>query len=177
MAEVRAVRRAKRVAKLVANHVVKRGEWADAWDLCTLTYDGRFLRRRKLETAHEEAFLVDLEQTVSVDHGDAFKLTNGRLIEVIAAEEDLLQVSGNDLVRLAWHIGNRHTPCQVETERLVIQRDPVIRKMLELLGAEVMEISEPFHPEGGAYGHGRTHGHDHSHEHEHSHGHSHEHAH
>jgi len=165
------------VAKLVANHVVKRRTSDDVWDLCTLTYDGRFLRRRMLETVHEEAFLVDLEQTVSVDHGDAFKLTNGRLIEGIAAEEDLLQVSGNDLVRLAWHIGNRHTPCQVETERLVIQRDPVIRKMLELLGAEVMEISEPFHPEGGAYGHGRTHGHDHSHEHEHSHGHSHEHAH
>ena len=79
---------------------------------------------------------------------------------MIAAEEPLYAVTGN-LVKLGWHIGNRHTPCQIEADRLVIQRDPVIEHMLKLLGANVVEISEPFTPEGGAYGYGRTHRHEH----------------
>jgi urease accessory protein len=65
------------------------------------------------------------------------------------------------LVQLAWHIGNRHTPCQIEKDRLVIQDDPVIGHMLEHLGATVTQVVEPFTPEGGAYGHGRTHSHAH----------------
>jgi urease accessory protein len=69
------------------------------------------------------------------------------------------------LHRIAWHIGNRHTPCQIEADRLLIQRDHVIADMLRLIGAQVREVVEPFTPEGGAYGHGRTHGHDHSHAH------------
>ena len=137
------------------------GQWSGAYDLCTLTYDDRFLRRKVLNTAHGERFLVDLPQTTSLNHGDAFELTDGRLIEVIAAEEALLEITGPDLTRLAWHIGNRHTPCQIEPHRLLIQHDHVIRDMLEKLGADVREVSEPFTPEGGAYGHGRTHGHAH----------------
>ena len=76
------------------------------------------------------------------------------------AEEPLLQITG-DLVQLAWHIGNRHTPCQLEPDRLLIQSDPVIGHMLEHLGATVTSINAQFTPEGGAYGHGRTHSHDH----------------
>jgi urease accessory protein len=98
-----------------------------------------------------------------LDHGDALVLEDGRFIEVIAAEEPLLQITGDDLVRLAWHVGNRHTPCQIEKERLLIQSDPVIGHMLEHLGAKVTPVSEPFIPEGGAYGHGRTHSHEHVH--------------
>ena len=78
-----------------------------------------------------------------------------------AAPEDLLEVTGDDLVRLAWHIGNRHTPCQIEDGRLLIQRNHVMSDMLALLGATLREVVEPFTPEGGAYGHGRTHSHDH----------------
>ena len=74
-------------------------------------------------------------------------------------------MTGDDLPRLAWHIGNRHTPCQVDGDRLLIQNDPVIRHMLGQLGATVTEVTEPFTPEGGAYGHGRTMGHDHGHDH------------
>jgi urease accessory protein len=62
-------------------------------------------------------------------------------------------------------VGNRHTPCQIEAARLLIQPDHVIRAMLEQLGATVEDVVEPFTPEGGAYGHGRTHGHDHTHTH------------
>lgn len=137
------------------------GEWSDSFELCVLTYEERFLRRKVITTAHDETILIDLEHTTSLDHGDALLLEDGRFIKVIAAEEPLLQITGDDLVRLAWHVGNRHTPCQIERERLLIQADPVIGHMLEHLGAKVTPVSEPFIPEGGAYGHGRTHSHEH----------------
>ncbi|MEP2716598.1 urease accessory protein UreE [Pseudophaeobacter sp.] len=129
-------------------------------DHVSLTYEARFLRRKVLTTAKGVEFLVDLAQTSSVGRGDAFKLSDGRLIEVVPASEALLEVTG-DLPRLAWHIGNRHTPCQVEDSRLLIQVDHVLRDMLEKLGADLREVTAPFTPEGGAYGHGRTHGHSH----------------
>ena len=129
----------------------------------TLDYDARFLRRKKLTTEAGWAFVVDLEQTTSLDHGDALETADARLIEVRAAAEDVLVITGNNLHRLAWHIGNRHTPCQIEEGRLLIQRDPVIRHMLEHLGATIVVATEPFAPEGGAYGHGRTHSHEHGH--------------
>lgn len=165
------------------HHLTRAPDLPAATDQCLLTYDARFLRRKRLETVTGTAFLIDLAQTVSVDHGDGFILSDGSVIAVEAAAEALLQVRGADLVRLAWHIGNRHTPCQIEADRLLIQRDRVMRDMLALLGAEVTEVTEPFTPEGGAYGHGRTHGHSHGDahgnpvaEHTHSHGHSHGHA-
>jgi len=132
-------------------------------DTITLTYDARFLRRKRLETDGGMPFVIDLEKTESLDQGDALELSDGRLIEVRAAAEDVLIITGANLQRLAWHIGNRHTPCQIEAKRLVIQNDPVIKHMLEHLGAEITEATEPFTPEGGAYGHGRTHSHEHGH--------------
>ena len=147
----------------VSQKVRPAGEWSDAFELCVLTYDERFLRRKVIKTVHDETLLVDLPQTTSLDHRDAFELTDGRLIEVIAADEDLLQVTGPDLPRLAWHIGNRHTPCQIEGDHLMIQDDPVIAHMLEHLGATITKVTRPFTPEGGAYGMGRTHSHSHGH--------------
>ncbi len=147
---------------LPASRTVRRhGEWTDAQDRCVLTYEQRFLRRRVLETESHARFLVDLEHTATLDHGDAFELENGRRIEVVAAPEDLLEVRGANLVQLAWHIGNRHAPCQIEDTRLLIRRDHVMRDMLHKIGASVRDVVEPFRPEGGAYGHGRTHGHAH----------------
>ncbi|MDF1727455.1 MAG: urease accessory protein UreE [Sulfitobacter sp.] len=127
----------------------------------TLTYEDRFLRRKVLTTDAGEAFLVDLPKTTSLNAGDALALSDGRHIAVCAAPEPLLEITGDDLVRLAWHIGNRHMPCQITPERLLIQRDHVIRDMLGKLGASLREVEEPFTPEGGAYGHGRTHSHAH----------------
>lgn len=157
------------MADFISQSIRKAGAWSGAFELCVLTYDDRFLRRKVIKTAHDQTLLVDLVQTTSLDHGDAFELADGRLVEIIAAEEPLLQVTG-DLVQLAWHIGNRHTPCQIETGRLLIQDDPVIGHMLEHLGATVTQVREPFTPEGGAYGHGRTHSHEHvatAHDHQH----------
>lgn len=129
----------------------------------TLDYDARFLRRKRLETQAGWAFVVDLEQTTSLDHGDVLQTADNQTVEVRAAIEDVLVVKGGNLHQLAWHIGNRHTPCQIEDARLVIQRDPVIKHMLEHLNATICEAREPFTPEGGAYGHGRTHSHEHGH--------------
>lgn len=131
------------------------------YDVVVLGYDDRFLRRKRLVTVHGEGFLVDLAETTSITEGDCFALADGRLIEIIAAEEKLLEAMGNDLPRLAWHIGNRHTPCQIEADRLLIREDHVLEAMLRQLGASLRRVEEPFTPEGGAYGHGRTMGHDH----------------
>lgn len=125
-----------------------------------LGYDERFLRRKRLVTTEGRGVLVDLPETISLNAGDCLETTAGDLIEVVAAEEDVLEVTG-DLPRLAWHIGNRHTPCQIEPHRLLIRQDHVLEAMLRQLGATLRRTVEPFTPEGGAYGHGRTMGHDH----------------
>lgn len=156
------------------------GDWEGATDRCTLGFEARFLRRKVLTSESGLRFLVDLPHTHSFEVGEAIELSDGRLIAVVAAEEALLQITGDNLVRLAWHIGNRHTPCQIEPDRLLIERTPVIAGMLRTLGAEVTEVTETFTPEGGAYGHGRTHGHAHTdihgtpHENAHAHPHSHD---
>ena len=148
------------MADFIAQDIKRAGHWTDSFAHCVMTYDERFIRRKVIKTAQNDDLLVDLKQTTSLDQGDAFVLVDGRLVEVIAAEESLYEVTGN-LVRLAWHIGNRHTPCQVEADRLLIQQDKVIGHMLEHLGATLRQVHEPFTPEGGAYGHGRTHSHEH----------------
>ncbi len=164
-------------------------------DTVALTYDQRLVRRKKLMTAAGEAIFLDLPQTTSLQAGDGLRLEDGRVIGVVAAEEALLAITGDTVTRYAWHIGNRHTPCEIAPDRLVIQRDPVLKAMLEQLGAEVNDIVAPFSPEGGAYGHGRTMGHDHGghdrahahgahgahahggHDHHHDHSHAHDHPH
>ncbi len=133
----------------------------DPADCLSLTYDNRFLRRKVLTCESGEQILIDLAQTTSLNHGGALVLDDGREVEIQAAPEVLLEVKAPDLTRIAWHIGNRHTPCQIEKTRLLIQVDHVIRDMLLKIGAKVREVNEPFNPEGGAYGHGRTHGHTH----------------
>ncbi|KMW58843.1 Urease accessory protein UreE [Candidatus Rhodobacter oscarellae] len=145
-----------------AGEIRHKDQWSNAADSIALDYDARFLRRKVLSTSGGLSVLLDLAQTTSLEHGDALALEDGRLVEVIAAPEPVLRITG-DLPRLAWHIGNRHTPCQIEPDHLVIRDDPVIRHMLEHLGAGITSVNAPFTPEGGAYGHGRTHSHEHGH--------------
>lgn len=138
----------------------------------SLDYEGRLLRRRKLACAGGD-FLVDLPETTGLEDGDAFELSDGRQIVVRAKPEPVMVIRGH-LARLAWHIGNRHTPCRIEADRLIIRQDHVLEAMLRKLGAEICHKDLPFRPEGGAYGHGRTFGHDHGHDHHHhDHGHGH----
>mgnify|MGYP001338061897 FL=1 len=147
---------------LPARTLLRQGQWKGQPAACaTLSYDDRFLRRKRIDCDGGGAVLVDLAETVSLEAGDALQTDDGRLIEIAAAEEPVVEVRGPNLARLAWHIGNRHTPCQVGDDRLVIRPDHVLEAMLEGLGATLTPIIAPFRPEGGAYGHGRTLGHDH----------------
>ena len=144
------------------------------FDLVVLDHQERHLRRRRISLVHEDSVMVDLPSTVLLEHGDVLELDDGRLVEVIAAEETLHEVTGHnarELAELAWHIGNRHLAAQIEERRILILCDPVIRDMLLGLGAHVREVSEPFHPARGAYS---GHAHDHGHGHDHHHGHSHD---
>ncbi|MEK9960838.1 MAG: urease accessory protein UreE [Rhodobiaceae bacterium] len=132
-----------------------------AQDTVTLDYEARFIRRKKLISDGGEAFLVELAETRSVNEGEGFQLDDGRVIAIRAASEPLLAIRHENLPRIAWHIGNRHTPCAICGDHLLIRDDPVLQTMLEQLGASVSPLTAPFRPEGGAYGHGRTHGHQH----------------
>ncbi len=99
-------------------------------------------------------FLLDLENAVALRGGDALVLDDGRLIEVVAAPEPLAEIRCHDphqLIRVGWHLGNRHLPTQIMPKALRIRRDHVIEAMVQGLGARVIEIEAPFDPEGGAY--------------------------
>ncbi|MDD9716388.1 urease accessory protein UreE [Dinoroseobacter sp. PD6] len=150
--------------------ITRLGKAHGATDTLSLDYEARFLRRKRLVSDGGRAFLLDLPEVVSLGPEHGIDLPDGTRIAVRAAPEALLAVKG-DLTRLAWHIGNRHTPCQITPDALYIRHDHVLADMLRQLGAEVTQVTAPFTPEGGAYGHGRTMGH------EHGHGHTHDHAH
>ena len=147
---------------LVASAVLQELDRADF--TLSLGYEQRYRRRGVMQTDCGLSFLLDLAEATELASGAGLLLGDGRTIAVKAAVEPLTEIRGTGLARLAWHIGNRHTPCQVEPERLLIQRDHVLEDMLRRLGAEVAHVEEPFQPEGGAYGHGRTHGHSHRHD-------------
>jgi urease accessory protein len=151
-------------------------------DTIVLDFDDRHRRRMAMTGTRGLEFLLDLENAVALRGGDALVLEDGRLIEVVAAPEPLIEIRGADplhLVRVAWHLGNRHLPTQIMAKGLRIRRDHVIEAMVKGLGARVIEIEAPFDPEGGAYaGGGHAHAHDHAPEAEsHSHAaHDHDHA-
>lgn len=160
-----------------AVHVLRGAAQAGDPEL-SLSYEQRLLRRRRMQTPIGD-ILVDLAEVTSLEAGDALGLEGGGQIAIAAAPEPLIEARGPNLARLAWHVGNRHAPCQILPEALRLREDPVLARMLEQLGAEVRRIEAPFLPEGGAYGHGRTFGHSHGpadsagHNHDHSHDHSH----
>lgn len=126
------------------------------FDLAILLHDQRRVRRRLLPLVHGDSVLVDFAEPITLADRSALELEDGRLVEIIAGEEPLHEVRGRDrihLMRLCWHLGNRHLKTQIEDDRVLILRDHVIRDMLRGLDATVTDISEPFHPEEGAYAH------------------------
>jgi urease accessory protein len=160
-----------------ATEVKGQYRWTEApADTVVLDFDDRHRRRMAMTGTRGLEFLLDLENATALRGGDALVLEDGRLIEVVAAAEPLLEIRGRDpshLVRLAWHLGNRHLPTQIMAKGLRIRRDHVIEAMVNGLGARVIEIEAPFDPEGGAYA-----GHAHADEdaaHHHA-GHAHDHA-
>jgi urease accessory protein len=158
-----------------AHSVRPAGSWSgEPADTIVLDYDDRYRRRIAMTGVRGLAFLLDLPEAVMLRAGDGLALDDGRVVEVVAAPEELAEIRGADaaaLVRIAWHLGNRHLPTELLKKSLRIRRDHVIEDMARRLGAIVIEIEAPFNPEGGAYvaaapAHAHEHGHDH---HEHGH--------
>ena len=145
----------------ICNSILHNTNVASHKDFIELSYDERFLRRKKLTSYNGIEFLVDLKNTISLKKDDMFKLDSGLLIDVRYKIEELLEIKGNNLMHLIWHIGNRHIPCQIEENRILIQNDKVIEEMILRLNGQTKVVLEAFDPEGGAYGIGRTHGHRH----------------
>lgn len=130
----------------------------------TLDYDDRYRRRMTLTCDNGLVFLLDLPAVTELRQGDALLLEDGRHVRVVAADEPLMKATAKDqhhLIRTTWHVGNRHLPCEIHADHLVLRYDHVIADMLTQLGATVERLEGPFSPEGGAYGKGRTHSHAH----------------
>jgi len=159
--------------------VIRSGAWppGERIDSVTLVFDDRYRRRLRLLGDHGLDFLLDLPEPTVLHSGDALALEGGGYVEVQAAAEKLVEIRAPTerlFARLAWHLGNRHLPTQIETDRMLIRDDHVIIDMLRGLGAEVRQIEAPFDPEGGAYGqHNHDHRHPHRHAQDHRHGHDH----
>ena len=138
-----------------ATQVRKQHRWTEApADTVVLDFDDRHRRRMAMTGTRGLEFLLDLENAMALRGGDALVLDDGRLVEVVAAPEPLTEIRCNDphhLVRVAWHLGNRHLPTQIMAKGLRVRRDHVIEAMVKGLGARVIEIEAPFDPEGGAY--------------------------
>ena len=138
-----------------ATEVKGQHRWAQApADTVVLDFDDRHRRRMAMTGTRGLEFLLDLENAVALRGGDALVLEDGRLVEVVAAPEPLLEIKGADphhLIRIAWHLGNRHLPLHVAGERLRIHADHVIGEMVVGLGGRITRLEAPFDPEAGAY--------------------------
>jgi urease accessory protein len=137
----------------------------------TLDFEARHRRRIRLTTDQGEDVLLDLPKAIAMTDGDALQLEDGRLLRVRAAAEPIVEVrhkDPNQLMRLVWHLGNRHLPTEIRNQVLRIRPDRVIEDMLHRFEADLANMEAPFQPEGGAYsGDGHRRDHDHTgHQHE-----------
>ncbi len=146
--------------------VLPAGTWdaANAVDRVLIDYNDRHRRRILLQTETGSELLLDLAQAARLRDGDGLELENGGVVQVRARPEKLLEIhahAAGDLVRIAWHLGNRHLPVQLLDDRIRIRADHVIREMVVGLGGHVEAIDAPFDPEAGAYAGGHHHHHHH----------------
>lgn len=144
-------------------------------DTVTLDHEGRSRRRIALKSDAGVDFLLDLDKAAGLEDGDALKLEDGLLVQVRAALQRLLEVRAEiplRLLKIAYHVGNRHTPAEITPEAVYIEDDPVLAEMARGQGCIVTPIMRAFRPERGAYEHDRSHDHGH-----HSHGHAQDHRH
>lgn len=145
---------------------------AESWggavaDTVSVDFDRRHRRRHVLIAASGAELLIDLPQAIRLRDGDGLALEDGRMVRVEAAPEALLEISIPDaatLVRIAWHLGNRHLPVQMLGDRIRIRRDHVIEGMVHGLGGYATALEAPFDPEAGAYAGGHSHSHDDGHD-------------
>lgn len=140
-------------------HIRLSDSLGQATDSITLDAQDRSIRRKLIKTDSGKDVLVDLPLTAYFEDGDHLELDDGTYLEICAAEEDLYEITGSSpahISQLAWHIGNRHLPAQIEYNRILIKRDHIIKAMLLGLHATVIETRDQFEPLHGAY---HAHGH------------------
>lgn len=152
-----------------ATHVLTRDDHRDQSVAGHLRLDHHHRHRRRLtlKTEEGETILLDLPVAVHLRGGDRLVLDDGAIIAVQALDEPLLEISATDLaalIRISWHLGNRHLPTQLMGSALRIREDHVLEEMVRGLGGTVTHVVAPFDPEGGAYagasGHHHAQGHD-----------------
>jgi urease accessory protein len=156
------------------------GDQPKICDTVILNAEQRRMARGAVVGAKGMPIELDLPATPRLRTDDALVLDDGRLVEVVAAAEPLLEARANDLAalaRLAWHLGDRHIAAEIRGRALRVRREPATEALLTALGAKPVAIEAPFEPEGGAYDERTvdTAGHDHEHHHGHGHDHAHDH--
>lgn len=149
-----------------AREVRPAGSWPamGTEDSVLLDHDDRHRRRITLRSSAGHEVLLDFMAAVRLRDGDGLVLESGEIIVVQAKAEALLEINANSsaaMIRIAWHLGNRHLPVQLMGERLRIRADHVIAEMVIQLGGHVTPIEAPFDPEAGAYAGGHPHSHEH----------------
>ncbi len=141
-------------------------------DTVVLDHEGRHRRRVALKGEGGLDFLLDLDKAAALADGDAVRLEDGRLVAVRAAPQALLEIRAENplrLMRVAWHIGNRHTPAEIGADAIWIEDDHVLAEMARGQGCTATPVRRPFRPERGAYEPDCGHDHGHAH-HQHHHG-------
>jgi len=149
-----------------------------------LDWDTRSKSRFSVTDSTGREIGVVLPRGTTLRGGDVLVAEDGSLLRVIASPQPVLQVrhcaehgSPFDLLRAAYHLGNRHVPLELQPDLLQFEPDAVLADMLRRQHLIVTEAQAAFEPEGGAYGEGAGHGHHHGHDHGHGgHGHDHGHA-
>lgn len=130
-------------------------------DEISLTYEERFIRRKKLITDKGIEFLVNLKEVKNIEENQFFELDNGKLIKIVSKKENLIEITGDNINKIIWHLGNRHVQVEIKNNKLLIKDDPIILDMILKLNGNVRKVLEKFNPEGGAYGLGRPDSHKH----------------
>jgi urease accessory protein len=138
-----------------AEAVLPAGTWdaAAEIDRVLIDFDRRHRRRILLQTEQGREVLLDLPQAVRLRDGDGLAI-DGHVVRVCAKREPLLEIHAHDaaaLVRIAWHLGNRHLPVQLLGDRIRVRADHVIEAMVRGLGGHLHAVEAPFDPEPGAY--------------------------
>src|SRR5580692_9053647 len=111
-----------RASSILRSQVVRAG---DVVDEVTLDHEDRYRRRAVLSCAGGLEVLLDLDKPARLEHGDALKLEDGRLVRVLAAAEELVEITSDNparLLRAAWHLGNRHTTAEITAEAIYVAR-------------------------------------------------------
>lgn len=127
----------------------------------SLDFESRSKSRLLLRLDDGEQAALVVERGRLLRGGDTATLQDGRVVEIVAAEERLFEAVSEDhllITRAAYHLGNRHVAVQLMANGLRFLADHVLREMLQGLGLTVTALVAPFEPEGGAYGHGHAHG-------------------